>query len=167
MDDGNALGTIEIEIVAHPSIVIGPGSQSLTRSRTLVIAQRLKGILVDPTFYAQKLGTFALPFPNDFLLLTVILTQLGRISLILQAGSIVALGLTNILTTDNPQHDYIRLRKAIAFEIGDKRVRRHLPLAEPKAPGNSAENFEPSSNTVRSSFELVRSGKNQSLTFSE
>jgi hypothetical protein len=89
--------------------------------------------LIHFPFQSQKLGTLTLPFPNDFLFLTIILSQLGRISFILQAGSIIVLGLSNILTTDNPQHTYIPRFKVIAPKIMVKIVRRHLPLAVPKA----------------------------------
>ncbi len=156
MDDRYALGTVEIEIVAHPSIVIGPWSQSLTRPRTLIIAQRLERFLIHLPFQSQKLSTFTLPFPNDLLFRTGILSQLGWSSRRLPAGSRVAFCLTNILATDNPQHIYIPLLKLIALKIILKRVRRHLPLAQPKALKIRSKNFGQSPNSVRRLFELVR-----------
>ena len=53
---------------------------------------------------AQTLGTFTLPFTDDLLFLTIILTQLGRIGLIFQAAGIVIASLRHILATENSQH---------------------------------------------------------------
>jgi hypothetical protein len=77
--------------------------------------------LIHPAFQSQKLSPFALPFPNDFLFLTVIFSQSAWISLIFEITGIVIFGVSGIFTANDSQHNDIAPLMVIDSEFRDKR----------------------------------------------
>jgi hypothetical protein len=154
MDYGNTLRTVEIEIISHPAMVIGSGGQSIVGIRALIIAQSLEGFLIHPAFQSQKISAFALPLANNLLFLSVIFPQSIRISLVLQIAGIVILGLSNIFTTDDPQHNDIAPFMVIGSEFRDKRGTDVSPWHSPR-PGEAAQRLPTNSHRVGRSWEHV------------
>jgi hypothetical protein len=75
MDHGNAFRAVEIEIITDPAMVIGSRGKPIIRSRAFIVTQGFKSSLIHLSMQTQALGTFTLPFANDLLFLTIILTQ--------------------------------------------------------------------------------------------